>query len=330
MQFTKEASLKIYEDLVFGRKMGEKIVESILSGRINGAIHPSLGQEAISAGILAAKANSRYDIYTHCTHRQQPLIAKNIGIDPFLGELMNKKTGLMRGTSGEYHIVSLKDKHLPMCGLLGAGVMSSTGYAWALKLDKSDAVVICSLGDGAMSEGSTYEAINLASIHKLPIVYLIENNNVAMSTDNSEQAPHEDLYLRAHGYNMPGMKVDGNNVEDVAKALIGAVEMAANGQPVMVEAKTCRWHGHYVGDMQERYRNTEFLKDTDKIDPVKLYAKVLLDRGYADEAWMDKVDSEQDKILTEGFERAIEAERPDKNECVNYSNLYSNDEGGVI
>lgn len=273
MQFTKEHALEMYENLVFGRIMGEKIVESILGGRINGAIHPSLGQEAISAGILAAKAISSHDIYTHCTHRQQPLIAKNIGIDPFLGELMNKKTGLMRGTSGEYHLVSLKDKHLPMCGLLGAGVMSSTGYAWSLKLDRKDAVVVCSLGDGAMSEGSTYEAINLASIHHLPIVYLIENNNVAMSTDNSEQAPHEDLYLRSHGYNMPGMKIDGNDVEAVAKTLIGAIEMAANGQPVMIEAKTCRWQGHYVGDMQERYRSTDFLQELDAIDPVKLYEK---------------------------------------------------------
>ena len=330
MLFTKEASLRMYEDLVFGRKMGEKIVENILSGRINGAIHPSLGQEAISAGILAAKYNSKYNIYTHCTHRQQPLIAKNIGIDPFLGELMNKKTGLMRGISGEYHIVSLENKHLPMCGILGAGVMSSTGYAWALKLNKAEAVVICSMGDGAMSEGATYEAINLAAIHKLPIVYLIENNNVAMSTDNSEQAPHEDMYLRAHGYNIPGMKIDGNKVEEVASALIGAVEMAANGQPVMIEAKTCRWQGHYVGDMQERYRDTNFLNNKDKIDPVKLYEKILTDRGYADEAWFLKINAEQDAILNEGFERAINAERPCMEDCVNYNNLYSNDEGGDL
>lgn len=330
MQFTKEQTLKMYENLVFGRKMGEKIVEYILGGRINGAIHPSLGQEAISAGILAAKDMSLHDIYTHCTHRQQPLIAKNIGLDPFLGELMNKKTGLMQGTSGEYHLVSLENKHLPMCGLLGAGVMSSTGYAWALKLKQDDAVVICSMGDGAMSEGSTYESINIASIHKLPIVYLIENNNVAMSTDNSEQAPHEDLYLRAHGYNMPGMKVDGNDVEAVAKALLSAVEMAAAGQPVIIEAKTHRWQGHYVGDMQERYRSIAFLENKDVIDPVKLYEKVLLNRNAAEASWFEKIHVEQETLLKEGFERAVAAEHPLKEECINYNNLYSNDAGGAL
>lgn len=330
MYFSKDACLEMYEELVFGRTMSNKIIESILGGRINGAIHPSLGQEAISAGIVMARKLIKQDVYTHCTHRQQPLMARDVGIDPFLGELMNKKTGMMHGTSGEYHIVSLEDKHLPMVGILGAGVAVATGYAWALKKQKKDAVVICSFGDGAMSGGYTYESINIAAIHHLPIVYLVENNDVAMSTPNSKQAPHPDLYLRSHGYNIPGFKVDGNDVEAVTDALVGAAALAATGQPVMVEAKTWRWQGHYVGDMQEKYRDVDFLNHLDDIDPVKKYEDVLLERGYADQAYFDKVHKEQEELLTEGFEKAIAAEQPSKEECVNYNNLYSNDQGGAV
>ncbi len=319
----------MYEDLTFGRSMANKIVEYIYGGRINGAIHPSLGQEAISAGILEAKRQTSHEIYTHCTHRQQPLIARTIGLDPFLGELMNKKTGMMKGTSGEYHLVSIKDHHLPMQGVLGAGVANATGFAWALKLDDKDAVVVCSCGDGAMSEGIVYESINLAAINHLPIVYVIENNGIAMSTPIELQAPHEDLYLRAAGFNIPGFKVDGNDVEAVTAALMGAIETAASGQPVIVECKTIRWTGHYVGDMQA-YRDTSFLDDTTGFDPVYLYEQKLISNGVADEKELADIKKEQETLMADAFQRAWEAEFPSKEECVNYNNLYSNEAGGEL
>ncbi|MDR1042941.1 MAG: hypothetical protein LBL54_03455, partial [Clostridiales Family XIII bacterium] len=154
MEFTNEQRLKMHEYLVFSRHMAEKIIEYIFSGKINGAIHPGLGQEAICAGILAALDIAPQKVWRHCTHRQQPLIAKTIGLDPFLGELMNKRTGLFHGTSGEYHLVSLPDLLLPMCGILGDGLLSSTGFAWSLKAgQKGGEVCLVSIGDGAMSEG---------------------------------------------------------------------------------------------------------------------------------------------------------------------------------
>ncbi len=329
MKFNREQALDMYTDLVFGRAMANKIVEYIYGGRINGAIHPSLGQEAISAGILEAKKLTSHEIYTHCTHRQQPLIARTVGLDPFLGELMNRRTGLMKGTSGEYHLVSLKDNHLPMQGILGAGVANATGFAWALKLDGKDGVVVCSCGDGAMSEGIVYESINLAAINHLPIVYLIENNGIAMSTPIELQAPHQDLYLRAAGFNIPGFKVDGNDVEAMTQALLGAIETAAAGQPVLVEAKTTRWTGHYVGDMQ-KYRDTSFLNDTSNIDPVVLYEKKLTAAGTASEQELADIKAAQETLMADAFQRAWEAEAPTKEDCVNYNNLYSNNAGGEL
>ena len=329
MNYSKEQCLSMYKDLAFGRAMANKIVEYIMGGRINGAIHPSLGQEAISSGIMACKKLSKHNLYIHCTHRQQPLIADNVGLDCFVGELQNKRTGLMHGTSGEYHMVSLKDRHLPMQGLLGAGAASAVGFAKAKVMDGEDAVIINSIGDGAMSQGVFYETLNLAVLHHLPIVYVVENNQIAMSTPVEQQAPYTDLYLRAYGFNIPGMKVDGNDVEAVTTALMGAIEMAAAGTPVIVECKTWRWTGHYVGDMQP-YRSTDYMNDTDPIDPLKRYEVKLLERGDATQEELDAIKAEQDAIISEAFQKAYEADFPTKEDCVNYNNLYSNNAGGAV
>lgn len=331
MQFSKEQMLEMHEYLAYSRVMGEKIVEYIFSGRINGAIHPSLGQEAVNAGILAAMKYSGLEVYRHCTHRQQPIIAKTIGEDLFLGELMNKRTGLMKGTSGEYHLVSLPDKLLPMCGILAAGLLSSSGYAWSIKQSGlKNTVALCSIGDGAMSEGAAYEGMNLAAILKLPILYVIENNGVAMTTPIQDEAPVDDLYLRATAAGMKGCAVDGNDVEAVVEALLEGLKLAANNEPNVIELKTWRWQGHYVGDDQKIYRDTAFLDNLDAIDPMKLYEKKLLERGIADRAYLDQVYQAQVKLLGDGFERAVAAEHPTKEECLDYNNLYSNDAGGAL
>lgn len=330
MQFTKEQMLSMYEDLVFGRVMGEKIVEYIFNGRITGAIHPSLGQEAVNAGILAAIDAVDTDVYRLCSHRQQPVIAKTIGVDPFLGELLNKQTGLMQGCAGEYHLVSLKDKLLPMNGILGTNLTTSTGFAWALKKDANkNAVVLCSIGDGAMSEGATYEGMNMGAIWKLPILYVIENNGVAMTTPIEQEAPVSDLYLRAASSGMKGAAVDGNDVEAVTEAIIEGLKLAANNEPSVIELKTWRWQGHYVGDPQN-YRDTSFLDHLDDIDPVKHYEKRLLERGVADEETFKRVRAEQEKSISEGFDRAVEAEHPTKEMCVDHDKVYATSTGGAL
>ncbi|MDR2156494.1 MAG: thiamine pyrophosphate-dependent dehydrogenase E1 component subunit alpha [Clostridiales Family XIII bacterium] len=331
MEFTKEQMLKMHEYLVFSRGMAEKIIEYIFSGKISGAIHPGLGQEAICAGILAAIDISPRKIYRHCTHRQQPLIAKTVGLDLFLGELMNKRTGIFHGTSGEYHLVSLKDLLLPMCGILGDGLLTGVGFAWSLKADgKDDSVALVSIGDGAMSEGSTYEGINLAAILKLPILFVIENNQVAMTTPIEEQSPIPELYRRAEAAGLRGIGVDGNDVEAVTAAILEGVSNAAACEPMIIELKSWRWEGHYVGDDQSKYRDASFREDTSGIDPLLLYEQRLLERNVADRAYMDKVRAEHETLLSDAFARAAAQEYPSKEECLDYGNIYSNDAGGAI
>jgi TPP-dependent pyruvate/acetoin dehydrogenase alpha subunit len=271
------------------------------------------------------------EVYRCCTHRQQPLIAKTIGLKPFLGELMNKRTGLLKGTSGEYHLVSLKDRLLPICGILGDQLLSSTGYAWTLKADKkANTVVLHSIGDGAMSEGCTYEGINMAAILKLPILYVIENNQVAMTTPLADEAPITDLYRRAESAGLRGAGVDGNNVEAVVEAVLAGLSQVSKNEPMLLELKTWRWEGHYVGDDQSRYRDASFRNNTNDIDPVYLYEQVLKERGVIDDKGIEKVHAEQSKLLSDAFAEAAAQEYPTKEECLVYSNLYASPTGGEV
>jgi len=331
MQFSKEQQLKMYENLVYARVFGEKVIEYILGGRLYGSVHPTLGQEAISAGILCADEFSPCTIYKQGTHRQQPIIAKIIGEDPFLAEIMNKGSGMLHGCSGEFHLVSLKDKLLPMSGILGSAPLSSTGFAWTLKQDKrKDTIVLSCFGDGAMSEGSVYEAMNMASIFKLPILYVLENNQVAMTTPACEESPVADLAVRAVSAGMQGVTIDGNDIEAVIEALLAGIEKAANNEPNLVELKTWRWQGHHVGEKQELYRDTGFLKNLDALDPVKRFEKKLLERGYADEALFSKLRAEQDVFLSAAFEKASALEAPDRETVLDYNAMYSNNAGAPL
>ncbi|MDR3312543.1 MAG: thiamine pyrophosphate-dependent dehydrogenase E1 component subunit alpha [Spirochaetaceae bacterium] len=331
MQFTKEQQLHLYEELVFARAFGEKVVEYIFAGRMNGSVHPTLGQEAVDAGIWIARELSPVTVYIQCTHRQQPLLARIVGLDPTLGDCMHRRIGALSGLSGEFHEVSMKDRLLPSSGILGEGPLSSTGYAWTVKQRKQagTAVVSC-FGDGAMSEGAVYEGMNLAGILKLPILYVIENNQVAMTTPFSEEAPIADLAIRAAGAGMKGVTVDGNDIEAVIEAVLAGTRMAAANEPNLVELKTWRWQGHHVGEKQEKYRDTDFLKNTDPLDPVKRYEKTLLQRGTAGEAHFAKVRDEQYALIDQAFDRVFQSQAPARDMALDYNLMYSNNAGGAL
>ncbi|NLW79031.1 MAG: thiamine pyrophosphate-dependent dehydrogenase E1 component subunit alpha [Ruminococcaceae bacterium] len=328
MKFTKDQMLKLYEELVHVRTMNDKIVEFIFGGRIAGAIHPSLGQEAIVAGLMFAYENTPYEVWRTGTHRQQAAMARTVGLDGFLAELMNRATGTVHGIAGEYHLVKLDKKLLPHSGVLGVTPPTATGFAWSLKLGgKTNAVVSCPFGDGMMSEGYVYEAMNIASIHKVPILFIIENNGMAMSTPLEWESPIEDLYLRGISAGMKGSSIDGNDVEAVVEATLEGLDQAAKYNPNVIEMKTIRWGGHFVGDKQEVYRDMSFQEGLEKHDPVIRYEQTLLERGVANEDHFAKVKAEQRKLLDAAFEKAVEAPFPKKEDFLNPNIVYTNTDG---
>lgn len=331
MDFTKEQRLKMHEYLVFSRVMGEKIKELIFSGKIAGAIHPSLGQEAINAGILAAIDITDLNVHTTATHRQQGVLAKRVGLQEFCNELLTKQGGINDGISGEYHIASLEDGMFPGTGVLGGAWPIAAGYAWGLKQQgRRNEVVLTPYGDGATSEGATYEAMNIAAIHKVPILFVIENNEIAMSTPIEKQSPIKNLADRAAAFGMKGITVDGNDVEAVVEALLNGLELARNNEPNVVELQTVRWEGHFIGDDQSQYRDTTFRERLDEICPIKRFERHLMALGYIDDEYIERVYAEQRELITEAFDHAIASPLPTPEQVLDYTRVWSNDAGGAI
>lgn len=334
MNFTNAQMLEMYKDMVYARAMGDKIVEFIFGGRIAGAIHPSLGQEAVNAGIMNAikncEKNESLDVYRVCTHRQQPILGWTLGLDTFLGELFTRENGRLGGVTGEYNLISLKDKLIPMNGLLGANLPTATGFAWALKNEgKKGSVVLSPIGDGASNEGTVYEGMNLGALWQAPILYIIENNGYAISLPVDEQSVLTDLSTRAAGVGLPGRTVDGDDVEAVTEAVMEGLKMAANNQPSLLELKTTRWLGHYVGEPQG-YRDLSYQNNLDAIDPIKHYEKKLLERGVADQAKLDQIRAEQNKLMADAFDHAAEFGFPSKEKCLDYDRMYATKTGGAL
>ena len=331
MSFTNAQKLEMYKDMVYTRAMGEKIVEFIFGGRIAGAIHPSLGQEAVIAGIMNAIKNcDDLEVYRVCTHRQQAILAWTLGLNTFLGELFTRENGRLGGVTGEYNMISLKDKLLPMNGILGANLPTTTGYAWALKNEgKKNAVVLSPIGDGASNEGTVYEGMNLGALWQVPILYIIENNGYAISLPVEEQSVLTNLSDRAKGIGIPGRTVDGDDVEAVTQAIMEGLRMAAENKPSLIELKTTRWLGHYVGEPQA-YRDLSYQDNLDAIDPIKHYEKKLISEGVADQATLDKIRTEQAQLMSDAFERADKFGFPNKEKCMNYDRMYATKTGGAL
>ncbi len=332
MSFTKEQMLDMYSELARSRVLGEKIVEFIKSGKISGSIHPCLGQEAVTSGIISAAKISGLNIYHTGTHRGQTLMAYKVGFSPFIGEVLGRTSGANAGVSGEYHLTDIEHGLIPATGALGGTWGILDGVAWAIKQQgrTDDTVVLAPYGDGAVSEGATFEALNIAALLKLPILFFIENNGVAMSTPVSKQYPLENLSERAKAFGMQGVTVDGNDVVAVTQAVLDGLKLAQQCIPNIVEVKTWRWEGHFVGDNQAQYRDTSFLQHLDDIDPVLIHEKKLKELGYADDAYMAKVREEMTKEIVDAFDYNLTQGFPVRETVLDYNRLYSNDAGGEI
>ena len=332
MNFSNEQKLEIYRDLIESRILGEKIVEYIFSGKIAGAIHPPLGQETACAALINSDKITNKKVYFHATHRQQNLMAHLLGFDPFVCELLGKQGGPGGGISGEYHLMDLDKRLLPATGALGGAWGSDVGFAWALKHDgRSNDVVVGCYGDGAISTGVTFEAMNLAALYKVPMVFMIENNGIAMSTPLSKQSPLENLAERGDAFKMKHVTVDGNDVLALTSAVLEAIETATSGEPCIVEAKgLVRWQGHYVGDRQEVYRDLTFLKNLDAIDPVKKYEQQMLDESILTEVIVAEIKAEKTHMVENAFEKAIADIDPAADQALNLDRIYANPEGSVL
>ncbi len=246
-KLSKKRLAEMYETMVTIRRFEEKANELFQLDKVMGAIHLSIGQEACAVGAISALEPGDYIVSNHRGHGH--MITRGASMEKMFAELMGRRTGYCLGKGGSMHIV---DFDLGFCGangIVGAGLPIAVGVGLAGKMRGDKSVTLCSFGDGASNEGAFHEALNLASVWDLPIIYMCENNQYAISTDISKATNIRDIADRAVGYGIEGVVVDGNDVMAVYDAISKAAAKARKGAgPILVECKTYRRFGHYAGD----------------------------------------------------------------------------------
>ncbi|BAL80299.1 thiamine pyrophosphate-dependent dehydrogenase E1 component subunit alpha [Caldisericum exile] len=300
MELSKELLLKFYKDMVRIRNFELKAEELFLQGKLPGFIHLYIGEEAIAVG---AMANLRVEDYITSTHRGHGhMLAKGASMRKMMAELYGKKHGYCKGKGGSMHIADVSIGVLGANGEVGGGLPIAVGAGMAIKLQKKDSVVISFFGDGASNRGAFHEALNWASVFKLPVIFLNENNQFASTERVQETTSVENISDRAVGYNMPGVSIDGNDVIAVFETVKEAVERARNGGgPTLIEAKTYRLKGHFVGDPQ-LYRTKEEVDLKWPNEPISRFEKKLFEGGYLtekekEEIWNDAKNEVEDAVL---------------------------------
>jgi TPP-dependent pyruvate/acetoin dehydrogenase alpha subunit len=287
-----EEYLDFYRTMVTIRQFETMAGELFAAGKIPGFIHLSIGQEASSVGVCSCL---RADDYLTTTHRGHGhIIAKGGDLKKMAAELFGKKTGYCKGKGGSMHIADFSIGILGANGVVAGGLPIIAGAGFSIKMRRTDQVAVCFFGDGASNRGPVHEVMNMASVWKLPIIFVIENNQYASTTARQDACSIDDICIRAAGYNMPGAAVDGNDVLQVRDATLQAVERARKGEgPSLIENKTYRIKGHFEGDPQ-KYRTAAEVQDwQEHKDPIKRFADLLsrqniltpdLDRQIKDEA----------------------------------------------
>ncbi len=248
------------------RRFEEGAEEAYTRGLIHGTMHLSIGQEASAVGSCMDLRKTDYITSTHRGHGH--CIAK--GADPKLmfAEFFGKEEGYCRGRGGSMHIADVESGNLGANGIVGGGLPIAVGAALAIRKQKRDDVAVCFFGDGASNEGAFHEALNMAAIWKLPVLFICENNKYGMSVSTERSMAVKHVADRAPAYNMPGEIVDGNRIEDVSEAVMRATARARNGDgPSLIETKTYRIRGHSKSD-RNRYRTKEEIEEWKARDPI--------------------------------------------------------------
>jgi pyruvate dehydrogenase E1 component alpha subunit len=304
-----ELAKKLYADMLLIRRFEERAGQLYGMGLIGGFCHLYIGQEAVVVGMQAA-LNSGDQVITAYRDHGHMLAA---GMDPkgVMAELTGRAAGYSKGKGGSMHMFGPEKGFFGGHGIVGAQVPIGTGLAFANKYRKNGAVTLTYFGDGAANQGQVYESFNMAELWKLPVVYLIENNQYAMGTSVERASAESNLWKRGVSFNIPGEEVDGMDVEAVSAAGNKAVAWcrAGNG-PMILELKTYRYRGHSMSD-PAKYRTREEVQSVrEKRDPIDHYGQKLLARGIVAEDDLKAIDKQTRQIVNMAAEFATETPEP--------------------
>ena len=302
----------MYEKMLTIRLFETQANREADAGKLLG-MHSSIGQEAVPTGICSQLQSNDYVLGTHRSHHH--CIAKGVELKSMMAELLGKATGTNKGKGGTMHIADINKGMLGANGVVGSNIPVATGVALTAKVKGTNQVSVVFFGDGASSQGVLHESMNLASIWKLPVIFVCENNRYAESTPFEYSVAGGSVSSRADGYGMPGVTVDGQSVLDIYEVGKEAVSRARSGDgPTLIEAQTYRYMGHFGADNPLGYRSEEeqkFYMDRDCIIQARAY---ILDGSYADEEELDQIDSDCLEAVSKATKYANDSPFPDPDE----------------
>ena len=304
-KLTRKKRLWFFETMYTIRKFEEAVRELFSLGLIRGSTHVYIGEEAVAAGACGTLNTDDYIVSTHRGHGH--CIAKGGRLSPMMAELLGKETGYCKGKGGSMHIADPHIGILGAVGIVGSGIPLAIGAALTSKTLKEGKVVVSFFGDGASNNGTFHECLNMASLWKLPIVFICENNLYAITVSCERSTSVTDIADRAAGYGMPGVVADGNDVEQIYGVTSEAVENARKGGgPTLIEAKTYRHEGHWIGDPQV-YRSKKEVSDWKKNDPIEKYERKLKVQKTATGRELKDIKARVDRELAAAIEFARES-----------------------
>ncbi len=306
-------------------RLFEEAVDSLFArGLMHGTMHLSIGQEASAIGACAALENTDFITSTHRGHGH--CIGKGADLTRMMAELLAKQTGYCRGRGGSMHIADATTGNLGANGIVAGGIPIAAGAALAQKMKGTDRVVMCFFGDGATNEGAFHEAVNLAAIWDLPVIFVCENNKYGMSFSTEKSMKVENISDRAAAYGIPGITVEGNDADAVYAACHEAVQRARQGHgPTLVENITYRWKGHSKSD-KNLYRTKEEIEDWKHKDPIVKFENRVIEQGVLTREDCDAIAAETREKTRVAIQEATTA--PDSDPAELLSSVYRAIQGG--
>lgn len=299
---------KSYEEMLLLRKFQEKCAQIYLTGKIGGFCHLYIGQEAVAVGVYNAIKKSDYVVTTYRCHVQAILS----GIPPkeVLAELMGKSSGCSKGKGGSMHLFNPKGNFYGGHGIVGGSVPLGTGIALTQKYNKTKNICVTFLGDGATNQGQVFEAFNMASLWKLPILYIIENNQYSMGTSVERSTVVTDLYKKGEGFGIKGYQIEGMDILKIYEMITKlSDQVRQTSEPVLLEIKTYRYKGHSMSD-PGKYRTREEVDQYRKNDPIENILSYITSKNILNTSDIDLIKKKVKNIVKDSVEFAESSSIP--------------------
>ena len=313
MDAEKDIVMRMLRRMMLIRRFDETVIELVQRGELVGAAHCYIGEEAVAVGACAALRDEDYITGNHRSHGHP--IAKGGDVRRAMAELLGKATGYCKGKGGSMHLADFTIGILGESGIVASALPVAVGAALGSRMKGNDRVVIPFFGDGASNQGACHEAMNLAAIWKLPVIFLCENNQYAVTTSFKDSVAVENISDRAVAYNMPGILVDGQDVMAVYEVTQQAVARARSGQgPSLIEARTYRYEEHSEGlnrILREPYRSDEEVAEWRNRDPIVLHSQWLVEQDIAAQEEIDGVQAEVAAAIEDALQFARESPYPE-------------------